>query len=305
MFSLSINGSFFFILIASVHNFADDNTLSAFAENVSKSINILQNESEVITDWFKKNQMIVNADKFQVIIIDRKKGDHTNENVVIDNKQIKILPSVELLVIQLDDKLNFSPHISNICKSAANQLNALIRLQKFTKLQSYKEIFFLINSYFMANFNYSLLIWMFSSAVSLKKIENLQKRTLRSLYKTYNTSYEDILLRSGFSSMNVKRLRTLCIEIFKTLNNLNPSFMKEIFSLRETNRPVQEKYKLNLDIPSYNQVTFGRKALTFFGRKIWNSLPYHIKSAKNCASFKTMIKFWNGETCSCKICCKN
>ena len=94
LFIRSMNDLFFFILIASVHNFADDNTLSAFAENVSKLINILQSESEVITDWFKKNQMIVNPDKFQVIIIDKKKGDHTNENVVIDNKQIKTVPSV-------------------------------------------------------------------------------------------------------------------------------------------------------------------------------------------------------------------
>ena len=114
-----------------IHNFADDNTLSAFAENVSKLINILQSESEVITDWFKENQMIVNPDKFQVIIIDKKKGDHTNENVFIDNKQIKTVSSVELLGIQLDDKLNFSSHISNICKSAANQLNALIDFKSF------------------------------------------------------------------------------------------------------------------------------------------------------------------------------
>ena len=60
LFNLSINDLFFFILIASVHNFADDNTLSAFAENVSKLINILQNKSEATTDWFKKKQMIVN-----------------------------------------------------------------------------------------------------------------------------------------------------------------------------------------------------------------------------------------------------
>ena len=80
--------------------------------------------------------------------------------------------------------------------------------------------------------------------------------------------------------------------------------MKEIFSLRQTDKPVRGKYKLDLDIPSYNQVTFGRKALAFFGPKTWNSLSYHIKSAENLASFKIMIKFWNGETCSCKICCK-
>ena len=103
-------------------------------------------------------KMIVNPDRFQAIIIDKKKGDHTNENAVIDNKQIKTVPSVELLEIQLDDKLDFSPGISNICKSAANQLNALIRLQKFL---SFKEKKILINSYFMANFNYCPLVWMF------------------------------------------------------------------------------------------------------------------------------------------------
>ena len=73
LFNLSINDLFFFILIASVHNFADDNTLSAYPENVSKLINILQSDSVVITGWFKKNQVIVNPDKFQVIIKHKKK----------------------------------------------------------------------------------------------------------------------------------------------------------------------------------------------------------------------------------------
>ena len=63
--------------------------MSAFAENVSKLINILKSEFEVIIDWFNKDQIIVNLDSFQVIINDKRKGDHTNENKVIDNTQIK------------------------------------------------------------------------------------------------------------------------------------------------------------------------------------------------------------------------
>ena len=180
LFNLSIKDLFFFILIASVHNFADDNTLSAFAENVSKLINILQSKSEVITNWFKKNQMIVNPGKLEVITIDKNKGDHTNENVFIHNKQIRTAPSVELLGIQLDDKLNFSPHSSTICKSAANQLNALIRLQKFL---SFKEKKILINCYFMANFNCYLLVWMISSAASLKKIKSSEMSSEVSIQK--------------------------------------------------------------------------------------------------------------------------
>ena len=63
---------------------------------------------------------------------------------------MKTLPSVEPLRITLDDQLNISPDISNLFKTAANQLNALIALRSFLSL---KEKKILINSYFMANFN--------------------------------------------------------------------------------------------------------------------------------------------------------
>ena len=80
--------------------------------------------------------------------------------------------------------------------------------------------------------------------------------------------------------MNVKRLRFLCVEIYKTINNLNLSFRKQIFELQKTNRSIREKYRLNLNILNYNQVTFGKKSLRIFGPKIWNSLPYLITWAK-------------------------
>ena len=59
--------------------------------------------------------------------------------------------------------------------------------------------------------------------------------------------------------MNVRRLRTLCVEIYKTLNDLNPSFMNNIFKLKINSREVRDKYKLNLDIHKWNQRTFGYK----------------------------------------------
>ena len=58
------------------------------------------------------------------------------------------------------------------------------------------------------------------------------------------------------------------IEIYKTLNNLNPSFMKEILELRLCSRPVREQYKLNLNIPRKTQVIFGTKIKKSLGPKI-------------------------------------
>ena len=107
------------------------------------------------------NKMIVNTDKFQAIVLNKKRFDLTNTNFQADNQVIKSVSSVELLNIQIDGKLNFNLYISKICKSAANQLNALIRLKQFLSFHS-KEV--LINSYIISNFNYCPLVWMVSSA---------------------------------------------------------------------------------------------------------------------------------------------
>ena len=80
---------------------------------------------------------------------------------------------------------------------------------------------------------------MFSHAKSLKKVEALQKRALRFLYDDYNSPSEEILKKSGKFCMELNRLRYLCIEIYKTINNINPGFMKEIF--QDSLKSVQTK----------------------------------------------------------------
>ena len=143
-------------------------------------------------------------------------------------------------------------------------LNALTSLKSFLAFEEKKT---LINSYFYSNFNYCPLVWMFSSAKSLNKVEFLQKRALRLLYDNYDSSYESLLKLAEKSTMNVTGLRSLCTDIFKTLNNINPVFMNEIFELRKTKRAVRNQYKLNLEVPIINQVTFGAKSIRYLGQK--------------------------------------
>ena len=261
----------------------------------------MESESNIAFDWFETNKMIVNPGKFQSIIINKKKQDHTHtkETFEICDKVVEASPSVKLLVVQIDDKLNFNPHITNICRSAANQLNALIRFKQFLSFEAKKV---LVNSYFYSNFNYCPLVCMFSSAKSLNKIESLQKRALRYLYSDYESPYDTLLAKSGKVTMKASRLRSLCVEIYKSINSINPSFMNEIFRLRVTNRIVRSQYRLDLDIPRVNQVSFGNKSIRSFGPKIWNSLPPHIKSCENLETFKRVIKNWDDITCNCRVC---
>ena len=101
------------------------------------------------------------------------------------------------------------------------------------------------------------------------------------------------LAKSGKLNIKASRLRSI--------NSINPSFMNESFRLRVTNRAVRSQYRLNLDIPKVNQLSFGNKCIRCFGPKIWNSLPPHIKSRENLETFKSVIKNWDDITCNCIV----
>ena len=130
-FCLTFFNDFFFLIPkASVHNFADGNTLCSFAKTIRVLVVILQSECETTINWLQNKKKLVNPDKPQVILLDKGRFDNTNIEVEIVNGKIRSTLSVKLLIgVHIDGKLNFNEHINEICKSAGNQLNSLIRLK--------------------------------------------------------------------------------------------------------------------------------------------------------------------------------
>ena len=142
--------------------------------------------------------------------------------MTIDNQIIKSAPLVELLGIHFDGKLKFNLHISNICRSATNQVNALIRLKSYLSFNG-KRV--LINSYIISNFSYCPLayplLWIvlcrliFSTAKSRDKIKILQKNALRFLYSDHSISCEGLLEKTGKLKMSVNRLGNCVLKYTK------------------------------------------------------------------------------------------
>ena len=204
------------------------------------------------------------------MIISSKK-DLSKSILSINGVGLTMESSVKLLGIEIDNKLKFEKHIFNICRKASNQLNAICRLETFMGL---KEKESLINTVVHSNFNYGCLIWHFSSKKSQNKVEKINEMSLKFLLNYYLISYAELLEKSTLVSMETKRLRTMVYEIFRTLNNLNPVFMKDIFHYS----PNVTHKKHNLCIHIQNTTKFGNKSLGAFGANIWNTLPEYIKS---------------------------
>ena len=97
-----------------------------------------------------------------------------------------------------------------------------------------------------------------------------------------------------------KNLQSHMIEIYKTMNHLNPSYIWELIVKKDI--PYNLRTKGLCRLPSAWSHRYGLNSLSFRGSLLWNTLDDELKRADTLGSFKTGIKEWDGKGCSCLIC---
>ena len=126
---------------------------------------------------------------------------------------------------------------------------------------------------------------------------------IRSFFKEKGIEFQQriyFLERSKEIPIHVTNLKFLLIEVYKSLNCQNPMFMWDMFKRRETTYDLRVKDLLQL--PSTKTTSYGINSILFRGSIMWNSIPDVVKNNQSIASFKKIIKTWNGEKCHCTIC---
>ena len=89
-------------------------------------------------------------------------------------------------------------------------------------------------------------------------------------------------------TIEIKKLRTLATEIFKTINDLNPPHPKEIFTQNAIRNPERKR----LLVKATNTKRYGTDSLETYRTKIWNCLPQDIKDSSSLFIFKSQINKW-------------
>ena len=118
----------------------------------------------------------------------------------------------------------------------------------------------------------------------------------------YNSSefYEELLIRSNEVSIHQKHLRTLATEIYKSLADINPDFMKPYFKIKEMPYNLRNGYALKL--PSTNSTYYGINSVLFRACLLWNQLPLSIKQSQSLLGFISKMKNLRNIACTFMIC---
>ena len=157
-----------------------------------------------------------------------------------------------------------------------------------------------MRAFITSQFQYCPLIWMFHSRQLDKKIDKIQERALRIIYKDAESTYSEQLEKGCAVTIHTKNLQILMIEMYKTINDLNPSLIKELFC------EIESHYNLRNNVefvqPRVRSVGNGTESVRFKGPQLWQLLPQTIRNSGSLAQFKANIKNLKGENCPCNLC---
>ena len=285
LFNIYINDLFFDFIDSSVHicNYADDNTLYTMGKNMSEIVEDLKMSMQKVNVWFKNNGLQLNVNKCELIVLGKNRIKPISFSV--NDILLKEVDHVKLLGVIIDNNLSFTQHANVLCRKIGAKLSALKRIASYLSEWQRKII---ATSFVISETNYCPLVWAFASRGSNKKLQRLQERTM------------SLIQIPEYVSLHRRNCEQLLKEVYKTKNDLNPSYMKDVFNFK--NCRYETRRKNTLERNPIHTTNHGLQSVSNIASQLWDSLPNDIKNSSSLSKFSSQIKSQKSLQCKCRIC---
>ena len=141
---------------------------------------------------------------------------------------------------------------------------------------------------------------MFCRKADYLKMEKIQYKAPKIVFNS-NESLEDLFLHRHEVSIHQKHLRRLTTDIYKSLTDLNPEFIKPFLLFTVKELPYNLRNGPISNLPSARTTDYGTNSILFRAFQVWNNLPLSIKQSQSLLESKTNIKTLRNIECLCKI----
>ena len=136
---------------------------------------------------------------------------------------------------------------------------------------------------------YFHLVWHFCRASDTRRLERVQERGLRAVFKDKLPSYQQLLEKAKLPTLYNRRLQDICTLIYKAKHKLCPTYISNIFSSHSSSYSFSSLRQSDFSISGYNSVTYGKHSVGYLGPKLWSKLSPDVRSVNTLNSFKNKI----------------
>ena len=270
------------------HFYADDTQLYT-SFSIKDSNTSVMSVSECIADikaWMKSNLLMLNDSKTEVVLLGTKQqlSKLSSLEISVGNANIKSCTKVKNLGVIFDNNMNMEDHVNNICKSSYFYIRLLGKLRKYFDKDTGAMI---THAFVTSRVDYCNSILYGISSSLMAKLQHVLNTAARIVTRTKLGNHITPVLKSLHWLPVVQRCAfKTALLTFKIIHGLAPSYLCELLRYCSDLRSIND---ILLDVPK-SKSCIGSHAFAFSAPKLWNSLPYHIRTCDSLISFKSKLK---------------
>ena len=175
----------------------------------------------------------------------------------------------------------FDVHISDICRSSFYQLRNLSKTRKYLTQES-SEID--MHAFTTSKLDYCNSLLYGCRKMQVKKLQYVQNTAARIITRPRKFDHiAPVLSDLHWLPVGYRFVLKILLLVFKSLNNLSPSYQSHSTNLRSSSRQLLEQ-------PQSFTKTYGDRAFSVCTPKLWNSLPLDLRKSPSLTSFKKGLK---------------
>jgi hypothetical protein len=206
----------------------------------------------------------------------------------IGGSDISASSSAKDLGILLDDTLQLKDHVRNICRKASFGIYKIGRIRKYLDRKSIER---LVHAFVSSHLdcNNSLLYGLPNNLLSsLQRAQNSAARLITGTKRHEHIS--PVLQDLHWLTIENRISFKILLLTYKAIHGHAPSYIRNLISL-STNSSLRSAHQLALKPgPFVKTSSYGDRAFAVAAPKLWNNIPFTIRSAVSVDQFKTKLK---------------
>ena len=237
-----------------------------------------------------QNALKLNDEKTEILYVSTKLNLQKTAFPCISIGKSIIEPSdkAKNLGVLFDSMLNMESQVNAITKSCFYHLYNVGKIRKYLNKSTVEKV---IHAMISSRLDYCNSLLSGVSKNLIGKLQRVQNSAARIVCQVSRREHMTPVLHSLHWLPVEKRIEyKILLLIYKAIQCASPSYLCDIL---QNYTPVKtlrsSSYKL-LSVPKTKFKSYGDRAFSVFGPKLWNKLPERIKSIESIDTFKTELK---------------
>lgn len=261
--------------------FADDTVIYTMDKSYDQAVIKLQKCIDKFMVWTKKSKLTVNISKSKTMTVEpTRQVRESKMDISMGGKMLDEVSIYRYLGVKIDSSLTFKTHVNGIIKNVSHKIYQLGKIRKYLTVKASEMVY---KSTILPLFDVGDTFYDSASKALLNKLQNLQNRALRLIFKLDRRANTD-KVQAEVHLIKLEERRALhIIQLAKWLSEDAANLDKRTLPTRSH---IEERKNLSTFRPNNQRCL---QSCFYKTAKYWNQLPTLLHSNLKREKFKNLV----------------